>query len=113
MVLSEPIMASDNSGVYNVTIDVGEESTRNVMEEIEFPVTSSPHRLHYIVTDSSRNTDTCDTYVTVEGQYCPPKRFADKIHIFVVLKTSLFFAFHSIFYSSVSLYCNTRHSDTH
>ena len=46
-----PDYAFDNSGLYNITINIGDSSVYVVNDTYNFSLASSPHRLEYIITD--------------------------------------------------------------
>lgn len=65
--LPDAASASDNSGSYTITIDVAAISY-DVGESVTLDLATGQHLLHYIITDSAANSDTCDMYITVIGR---------------------------------------------
>ena len=59
--------ASDNSGVYTISIHVNG-STYNVGDNVTLDLATSPHLVQYIATDSSSNTAICDVFFHVVGK---------------------------------------------
>ena len=66
-VFSEPYGMTENSMLYNITIDIGESSLYAINDSYQFQLRDAPHQVQYIITDSSGNNDTCDIFITVVG----------------------------------------------
>ncbi|XP_033636709.1 uncharacterized protein LOC117297670 [Asterias rubens] len=64
-VFSEPYGMTENSMLYNITIDIGESSLYAINDSYQFQLRDAPHQVQYIITDSSGNNDTCDIFITV------------------------------------------------
>ncbi|XP_022087341.1 hyalin-like, partial [Acanthaster planci] len=62
--LPDPDSASDNSGQYNITIDVAG-TTYCVGDSVTFDLATGEHLLQYFITDDAMHNDTCDVYITV------------------------------------------------
>ena len=60
--------ASDNSGHYRVTIDVGR-TTYIVGDIVALPPAVSPYVVRYTITDGSMNSASCNIYITVVGTF--------------------------------------------
>ncbi len=70
--LLPPTAVSDNSQDFNVSIVI-DTWTEMVGDSIRLNLSDTPHRLQYIVRDSSGNNDTCDTFISVKGEFIQDK----------------------------------------
>ncbi|XP_022109740.1 uncharacterized protein LOC110989561 isoform X3 [Acanthaster planci] len=62
--LPDAVSASDNSGQYNITIDVAG-ATYRVGDSVTLDLATGEHLLQYTIFDAAMNNDTCDMYITV------------------------------------------------
>ena len=58
----------DNSGFFTVSIDVA--GVQYVVgDSVTLNLTDGVHLVQYTATDNATNSETCDTYITVEGRF--------------------------------------------
>lgn len=66
LTLPDAASASDNLGIYTITIDI-DGTTYSVGDSVSLDLATGEHLLQYTIQDSAMINATCDMYITVIG----------------------------------------------